>query len=268
MEEKKKGMDKHWTQHEIEILFRNFPNLMARDMTKLLPGRSSSSIKHKASRLGIGKSCEFAVNNYKNLRLEHHYFKALDTTEKNYWFGFLWGDGNITRSLKTLSLGLMSADTYHLEKLKETVGSDATIQNRFGGKHAVLQICSKQMCLDLVSHNLVPRKSYCSLIPNYNQEYFYDFFRGLFDADGSIWGRRPRYSFSLAGTEYVCKNLQEKVIQDLDIKGHLSKKSGCNVWEWTIGGGRQVRRLASHLYADADLYLERKYRKFKELELL
>lgn len=69
----------NWTADEDSILRENYPKMMAKELTKLLPGRSHISIEKRVERLGIQKR-KLETVGYKHFDIEEkkeNFFKKL-----------------------------------------------------------------------------------------------------------------------------------------------------------------------------------------------
>lgn len=126
---------------------------------------------------------------------EHNntYFTDITSAKQAYWFGFLMGDGWIT---KKMDIGCESIDHEHMVKLKKVIGGRSRkLKIKKAKKKSckdtmVFGIYDKQLAKDLIRLGFIPGKGKSErckinfdLIP---EEFHSDVFRGLFDADGSL----------------------------------------------------------------------------------
>lgn len=228
-------------------------------------------------------------------------FDVIDTEEKAYWLGFIWCDGYVSRRERSqtnveyaFKLDLQATDACHVAKLKEFLQSTHPIKRyrtkglKPGGTDvARLHISNRYFGQKLHrDYGLVAGrhdfKSYRRLIPD---SLFKHFIRGVVDADGSLiisMVELYKYSSERADTRMVKKlavnisthteiiqAIQEHLFENKVIasinktsKRHESGDGDCLCLKY--GGNNQCKRIASYLYGDATVYLERKYHKYLE----
>lgn len=171
-------------------------------------GYSAKQIQSRAKILGLRKNRVF----------DNRYFENIDTSEKAYWLGFLYADGwvvyNDKRKNYEVGIELQRNDKYMLERLNNTLGGAFTIKD-IDKEHvfvvqsycdvytSVLRMYSKSMAMDLISHGVVPNKTYKKEYPVVSDDLFADFFRGYFDGNGCIYD----YVRKTTGRSYVQLNI-------------------------------------------------------------
>lgn len=134
--------------------------------------------------------------------VDEHYFEHIDTVEKAYWLGFLYGDGSAyyseSDSIK-IQLQISDVDVEHVEKYKEAIGSGHKV-NRFeqGGRgKAGLTVTNRRFADNLASHGFEPGKTTSSDVPDLSSEDLRrGFIRGLSDADGHV----DKYQWTIVGS--------------------------------------------------------------------
>lgn len=124
-------------------------------------------------------------------KINKDFFKEW-SSEMAYVLGFLFADGNIIHTKRnTWFWSLQITDKEILVKIKKTINSSHKIsckKKKENNKQLYrLQVGSKEMCLDLISLGLNPKKSKTMIFPKVSDKYFKDFLRGYFDGDGGVW---------------------------------------------------------------------------------
>lgn len=224
-------------------------------------------------------------------------FDEINSSEKAYWLGFIWCDGYICKRKRTTNhtgyefkLSLAEQDLDHLIKFKEFLNSNHEIKHYKNGsssfkKDAIecrLYICNKYFGQNLYNrYGLIPHRSSAkqlvSMIPI---EYYKDFIRGIIDADGSL-GSSYVYD-NQAGKEVYKARLQISTYEDLTNfiqeyfyrnnlinnksktrKRHEDRDEFCEMLSYC--GNQQIPRILNHLYEDATIYLERKYKIYQDI---
>ena len=192
------------------------------------------------------------------------YFHCIDCHEKAYWIGVMLSDGSITNG-NSVNLGLK--DKEHIEKFKKAIGAInnkiITIEDNRFSKPCInyrLSIRDAQMVEDLSKYYIVPNKSYIEFgVPPIPEEYIWDFIRGYFDGDGSIYFTNNKFILSFVGNK---KFLNE-------LKGILNKNniSLCQnnvskiTYDLKISGYKDVSKILEQIYRDStpETRLDRKY---------
>jgi len=199
---------------------------------------------------------------HRSIALNEHAFDRL-TPEACYWVGFIVGDGYVSTSRNTTTIGLKASDCEHLAKFRLFMGSAAKIVIKVRGAEsfsdklqAIISIYSKVVAErldDLTSETGESLNQLCSSR---------DFWRGLMDADGSlgIYQIRGRItaSFKIVGTQFwmqkfaaFCSALVGWEMSAYDLR------RGNILWEFsrTLACARRVIKC---LYDDAPVALDRK----------
>lgn len=265
-----------WTEQEDDFLRRNARTMTAKEIAKKLE-RPADSVSYRASCIqvslnalgetsGHGKNRKYSVN--------HRYFANMDEPIKAYWLGVLWADGSVYKQKVPrgisyiIKLELQASDKGWLQMFAADI--DATYPlSRSVREHSsiCLRVSSEHMFRDLVSHGVVPRKTYKNHPPDIPDELTPHFVRGLVDGDGTIGGTPRRPLIRIVNTQATCEWLLNTTQEILGVGGGIYPKTNV-AYIWALGGARQGNIFANWIYHSADRCLERKYEKFMELGLL
>lgn len=213
------------------------------------------------------------------------FFSKIDTEDKAYWLGFLYADGCINRLYKneklknmTLELSLCGKDKSHLEKFNKSLESNVPIRKKIAKFQNVeyeayrLIICCTKMCYDLIDKKCTPNKTYDIRLPSFDivpEYYMKDFLRGYFDGDGCISvsevNNKPHIVINFTGMKAMLNDIASFLINQKVItvvpKIHSDKRSKAHSMFFY---GDTVKDFLDYIYADANLYLDRKYAKYIE----
>ena len=214
-----------------------------------------------------------------------HIFNDINTEEKAYWLGFLYADGYITKTGKSVGLGLSIKDIDHMKKYNSFLdypgGLNISETHQFGSKEHYgkngntlmmvrTEIKNENLWKDLYDKGCVPNKSLILTFPS--TEIFHNdidlilaFIRGYFDGDGTLGKYQhsktnPNMEESLifVGT----KNFLEGVQKYLG-KGFLMQKPNCSDKTYRLSySTKKAFNAASLMYNNATIYLQRKYNIF------
>lgn len=217
-----------------------------------------------------------------------NFFEVIDTEEKAYWLGFLCADGSVLEQKRkssgntktmVLEVSLCFDDVIHLEKLKESIDANIPIKERiveFNGKmykSVRLNVCCTKMCRDLCRLGCVPRKTFGMEFPSYNlvpQHLYRHFMRGLFDGDGSIYINNTTIGSKIIITFSGTQNTVDSFVRELISQGVLrtyptiTQDSRSNGVSTFIHSKDQIKDVLDYLYKDCSIYLDRKYKKYKD----
>lgn len=116
------------------------------------------------------------------------YFEAIDSNEKAYWLGFLYGDGHVEeRNPKTgklaLRLFISERDVDHLERFKRVIRSESALIE--DGNSIGINVGNQRFVEHLADKGLTPSKGTEGTMPDFDEwSLRRSFVRGLADADG------------------------------------------------------------------------------------
>ncbi|MGP0579195.1 LAGLIDADG family homing endonuclease [Paenibacillus peoriae] len=197
------------------------------------------------------------------------YFKTLNQ-ESAYWLGFIQADGNISidkrnPSAMTFSIEIDRKDEYHLERLRACLGAFDHEIKQPSKSTSRLRITSKELCTDLMSWGIKPRKSFTGTFPSLiPAELLSHYTRGVFDGDGCITIRKsgkPRAV--IVGSKEYCTWTHAVLGMYAGITaGGVYPSSTIYAAEYV--GRIQVSLFANYIYQDAALFLNRKKQIFDQ----
>jgi intein-encoded DNA endonuclease-like protein len=122
-----------------------------------------------------------------------------------YILGFIVADGCVMKRKgrgDSFILNITTKDKKHLLKIQKAMRSNYQIglKSRGGSSeklYSFVQISNKEICLDLISLGVVPRKTYNLKTMDIPDEFFSDFTRGFLDGDGTV------YIYKVNGTPQI-----------------------------------------------------------------
>lgn len=270
-----KGLKKDWrsifSKEDQEYIAKNYKNMLYKDIANNLHF-TERQIRHY-------------VEHYlekKNRIFNDRFFQYIDTPIKAYWLGYIFADGNVQcksfgNSSYEFSMKLQKRDKYILEDLKNDIGgvhdiveyhNESVILNNSNisiTDSVRLRVYSKNIVLDLISHNIVPNKTYKDTFPIVDKDLFIDFLRGYFDGDGCIYINTKRNNYpTIHITSYgdkVLSYLSEKIKEYYNLHSAVykenSKKHRLYIW-----GENAYKLMQLMYYNDSVRKLNRKYEKF------
>lgn len=253
--------------------YLNNDNVFYKDCAKLFKV-NRQTISNRIKLLGYD---ERTMNRHM-YNINERYFETIDTEEKAYWLGFIVADGCIKKS-NNISIVLSEQDVLHLEKMKLSLNSDHIITyekiSGFPSKYrpACLRFTSKKMKEDLNNKNVFNNKT-LGEIPYYdiNDSLIKHYIRGIVDGDGwfSIsYDRRYKnkeyvyYEFGIGMGLEMLTWIKQKIFESLNIKGSEIKPYK-SIFRLRYSG-KNARNILHWLYDDSNIYLDRKYLKYKDI---
>lgn len=184
------------------------------------------------------------------------------TPDACYWLGFLYGDGSCTRENK-ISFRLAGVDYHQLIRFRNFIGSDERPIKQYtrnGKPYCGFEFRSWYIHNRLTRFELTRRKENRGRlnIALMNK----DFFRGLFDADGSFYydGRNRDHLFAeITGQMAVLKSIKELLVFNNVISDKKKIVKNGSVFRIRMAKADTIK-LIKWMYADSPrYYLSRKY---------
>lgn len=198
-------------------------------------------------------------------RINNDIFQIIDTEEKAYWLGFLYADGYIGLTDNRIELTLQLADIRHIEKFKEFLQSECKVSSN--SYRSRLSVKNKKIKNDLIKLGCVPQKSLILTYPTYNQvpqPLMKHFIRGYFDGDGCLCVTDKTKCIDILGTYDFLYQLC--IESNLDTsKIYVSKSKSNKVYRIVLGSKLDLYTFSNYVYEGANVYLDRKYDKYKKL---
>lgn len=263
--------NKEWTDEEIKILKDNYQTKTYKELTKMLYGRTKTSIDLKINKLGLKKS----IYEY-----NHNFFETIDTEEKAYWLGFFYADGYVYYNEKyhvyECSIYLSSVDYNHLKKFNKSLKGNLpiTFKNRvsiFDNKEyecCVIRCHSKKMANDLIQQGCIPNKTFSINIPVINDNLIHHFIRGFFDGDGCICKdnlKRKSVSINFTSASEVYLIQLRDILYKNGIKSYIVNEKDKSIYRLYIKGLKNVDNMWNYMFDNASIYLDRKFVKKNKL---
>ena len=236
-----------------------------------LQGKTLNQIKYELQ-LDPGKLSKYLkLNGVKIERLPHkkkinkNIFEVINTEEKAYWLGFLYADGYVGLTDNRVELTLQLSDVNHIEKFKTFLNSDCKISTN--SYRSRLSIKDEKIKKDLINLGCTPQKSLILKFPTDDKvpkELIRHFIRGYFDGDGSLCVTEKTKSIDILGTyDFLYQLCLESNIATSKI--YVSKSKSNKVFRIVLGSRLDLYNFSKYIYDDCNIYLDRKYEKFKKL---
>lgn len=209
------------------------------------------------------------------LHFDAEYFNKIDSPEKAYWLGFIYADGCITNN-NVFEIKLSIKDIGLLIQLKKDLNSKHNVgeyemNTAYGNvKYCMFAIRSMELCNQLKDKGVCMNKTNNCVFPKENilpKEFVWDFIRGFFDGDGSVYitnetwkyGKYQTPSVSFTGTQDMLQHILEKIQKYYDTNTIVKPYyNGKQVYDLKFGGINLVNTIYHLLYDNATRFLQRK----------
>lgn len=209
----------------------------------------------------IIKSNNIEVRRHWSHTFDENYFDNIDTPNKAYLLGFIYADGCVEKN-NVVSIVVHKKDIEVLEMFKKELKATNNINETKTKPHVRINFCSKHMCDILIYMGCGRNKTNSLVFPDISEQYKYDFIRGFMDGDGCISiknrGSKKYISLSFTGTFEMLDALKLSFHIDNPITFYR------NSYALHIGKKDDVMRILSNIYHNAELYMTRKFNKYKE----
>lgn len=198
-------------------------------------------------------------------------FENIDSPEKAYVLGLIMADGGLYYSRQSgayqTKIKLKQSDKQLLIDIQNEFSffTEPRLERRKDGHHSYyIYRYNKQCFLDLQSNGILERKSYenCNKVfmPDLTDSMFFDYLRGLFDGDGTIFqDSKGRIRIDLVGkNQLLFQDIVEK-LYILDIKANLRYREDKDYWMIRISSKPNVKLFLESINTGCNLALERKF---------
>lgn len=207
-------------------------------------------------------------------RINENAFAVIDNEKAAYFLGFLYADGynhgaGVTVTQKD------GEDNYILQKFLDFLETDRPLKayanSGHGDKLMTASIWNRKIGSDLAKWGCVKKKTHAITFPSWmKKELISHFVRGYFDGDGSISIKDGRRGYwNIVGTVDFCHSIAQ-LINDLCGEDackfyvrHPDRNN--NITQLFVSKKKNILRVCEWMYADATVYLTRKYDRYKSI---
>ena len=235
---------------------------------------SKQTVSYYLKQKGYGPNEKYIRLNQKQPNKKHineNYFEIIDNEHKAYWLGFLYADGCVNETRSRIELSLKEEDYYHLQKFKEDLESEHKIglkTKTIGDKTYKsyrLSINRKKMKEDLINLGCIPNKTLKLKFPTERQvpkHLINHFIRGYIDGDGCITNSTYSImSLEILGTEEFLNGIRKHF--DLPNDKYLYDFNHSQIKRLMLTG-KNAYNILNKIYENSDIFLIRKFNKYKE----
>lgn len=244
-------MKKHWTESDRKYLKDNSMKVDLYQLSKNLD-RTYEGVRRQIYYMNLPR-----ILSLPRRTINKDFFKTW-SEEMAYILGYWFADGCIGSWSNGYHFCITSKDESIINKIKEILESYHKIKYRKSDDTYTLTFSCKEIYNDIVKLGGCERKSLIARFPMIPKKYIRHFIRGYFDGDGSIYLRNYEPHVNFVGTKAFLKSLME----NLPYKGNLN-----NTTELTYQlsySSEYGREILDYMYVDSNIYLKRKYDKYKE----
>lgn len=236
---------------------------------------SKQTISYYLKENGYGPNEKYIRNKQKQPNKKHlneDYFENINTEHKAYWLGFMLADGCVNKTCDRIELCLKENDYNHIAKFKEDIESEHEIGQKkkfIDDKVFIsyrLAVTSKKMKADLISHNCTPNKTKILTFPDIDEDMIPHLIRGYIDGDGCITSHTTsKISLEILGTYEFLSSIRK--FFGLSENKYIYGFNHSDIKRLVITG-KKAFEIIDSLYSNSDIYLNRKYDKYKEFAAL
>ena len=262
------------TEEEIKDIIDSYKKGLGTGPLRRKYSCSEKTIKRILDENNVERHARGGIQQY---FFNENFLDELDSSEKLYLLGWLYSDGNVSKTEKLIRIGLAMKDREILEILNKILENDRPLREdvEHGKPKITLSLCSKHFKERLIELGCIPEKSLVLTYPNWIPErYLKDFVRGYFDGDGSLTikqnkGGAQNGVITIASTFDFASKLQEKKKKKVGIKGKVKPlKEGSLCYGYFINRQEDVLKFLDWIYSDINcIKLSRKWKLYKELKL-
>lgn len=241
-----------------------------------IKGESSLFLSKK---FGVSQSTVIKTLNKKNIQtrgsikynINSNYLDKIDCSEKAYFLGFSFGDGNIykpkNKNTYRFTIEIKKSDKEVLERFNQIFSYTKPLYVRSRNSKwedtVSFIIYNQNICKKLLSFGIVPNKTLSDEV-SYDFKFLNHFIRGLFDSDGHV----SKDSFTLLSS-LSTSSIIEKFLTNNKIP-FTKRKRNNNVplFDYKVYSRENLIKLRSLLYKDSKIFLKRKFDIFDNISMV
>ena len=255
----KKSRNIIWSKEEDMLLSNHFEYAPKDYLMKMFPRRTWKGILQR----GL-KTLKLNRKSQDRIFVNYMYFNSW-SNEMSYILGFIMADGHVHLGNDNyLQIEVKEDSLDILNKIASAINFEGKIYRMKKRNSYKLQIKNIKIIKDIISHGVTNNnKSHLATFPiDIPAKYIKDFIRGLIDGDG--WSRIDSdgiYNIGLCGTKDIVSKTKDLLNVDCSTNNVSHYEENC--WRFNIKG-KKALKIASWIYDDATIYLDRKYNTYKE----
>lgn len=264
--------NKQWyEEHKEVILQKYYDNIKVHDISNELDC-NYSMLYRKFKEWGIKRRYikKKSIRSNAIYNIDYTYFNVINTEHKAYWLGFLLADGYVNE--REIMFCLQKNDVNMIKLFLYDLKANYPIKYNKDNNPYVIITC-RDLSKTLLEKGFHHRKSWKfdleTLLPYIPIELERHFIRGMFDGDGCIkyyiypYLNKPQYHFGYTGLENICNYIKNKfgIDRKLVHEGNLT-------YTVVTRNPNKINEIYEYLYKDATIYMDRKYKIFKEIKMM
>lgn len=248
------------------------------EIIKLYNSDNHHSIQSIAETLSISPSSVWRCLRKNSIIKEDNYFKKFNYNEnrfKNikteldaYWLGFLYADGYNNVIKHEVELTLQYEDINIIEEFKKYIG-DGKVKKviKSGFPQAQYRFVNKTISNNLEKHGCIMNKSFTKEFPQIKSNLIRHFVRGYFDGNGNVTVSNNTVTFKIyTASENFAYSLKSILEEELQTEINIHKRK--NVFELSKTEKKIIQKFCQYIYKYSKIKLERKYKKFKDSNMI
>lgn len=244
----------HWSQSDINFLKQNYYTMSCYDISKIVL-KTPKAVKNKAKYIGCIK-----VHRYK---YNEHFFDAW-SRDMAYMIGFITADGCVNSKYTNFRLCISDKDIEIIQYFCKYLCPNLHIY--YNNNMAYITVSCPRIVNHLYNLDIVHAKTGFETLPKIPDEFFFDYLRGYFDGDGSIYVNitKKRFQFFICSSSFsilndICKKLRIGYMVNRSKYDNRYKKP---FWAWVVTKKSELKFLYDNLYNNETFALQRKKNKF------
>lgn len=189
--------------------------------------------------------------------MNHHFFDTIDTEMKAYTLGLWAADGTVLSTGWEARIGLHHRDAAILETIKQGIQYTGELHPQKDGR-VMLNLCSIDIVAGLAKQGILPCKTHTLPFLQFPDELMFHYLRGLFDGDGSVGNTDVRF---VSGSQpFISGFLQwYETRYGMQVWNNCEVAPDTGAKKWRLVFNRRDVKFVKELYADATVYIQRKY---------
>lgn len=254
-------------------LYEKYSTIKIAKIYKTYPTKIARILLRNGVKLRTDKNYLIGNKHNKQFKINTDFFYNINDEAFVYFMGLMSADGNNNPTHGSIKIALQEEDGDILKKINKRIHDNRRPlklcpPQGYGTKMTYnLLIHDRKISKHLCELGLLPNKTFILKYPQWlSKNMARHFIRGYFDGDGCIMINYKQYfrgEFRILSTKHMIDGIARVLNHECKVNCGITLRK--NIYELRVSGNNQILRVLDWMYKDATYYMNRKFKKYKEL---